>query len=174
MLNNFEKRIHKDNRGEHIKFFVKDEAILDGFKEVHEVFTTINHKGTLRGLHFQSNPDQQKIIKALNGLFNVRVVLKENEDYEANYTYKENINGYTVYYFDNVGLHDKPIFAPKGALLGYVSLEDNSIMLYVADENFDSKGDNGVHPFTEKLNINWNYDGEFIMSKRDKELSKSL
>ena len=54
---------------------------------------------------------------------------------------------------------------PAGAYLGYVSLEDDSRMLYIGDNNFNSEADDGRDPFS--LELDWGYDGEFILSKRD-------
>lgn len=144
-------KVFKDQRGLHMKFFENLPAEAEGFKNVREIFSTVNNKGTVRAFHYQGEPSpQQKIIKPLNGLFNVRVIdLKNNEIIE----------------YDNVGVESDPIFVKAGNMLGYVSLVEGSTMLYIADEEFVSELNYGVHP--KSFNVNWKFDGDLIMSERD-------
>ena len=72
---------------------------------------------------------------------------------------------YVVLNFHNQDINSDPIAVPAGAYLGYVSLEDDSRMLYIGDNNFNSEADDGRDPFS--LELDWGYDGEFILSERD-------
>lgn len=145
-------KIFKDERGFNMKFFESHLAKEDGFSEVKEVFATTNKKGVIRALHFQSQPKpQQKIIKPLSGNFNVRVVDMENKK---------------VIEYDNWNNQSDPIFVKEGNMLGYVALEEGSVMLYIADEEFSGELNHGVHPLS--FGIDWKFDGETIMSERDK------
>lgn len=168
--------IHKDNRGSHTKFFTKDSVQDFGLGEIHEIFITENNKNTLRGLHRQLGEDtQQKLVRAITGKFNVRVVIP------AEFTIPDGVldeadfveiaigdNGeYTVAYFDGVTPEHNPIFAPRGAFLGYVALEDESRMLYMADGNFNGALDDGFNPHS--LDIDWGVEPDLlVMSERDK------
>lgn len=135
----------------HMKFFENLNAEELGFKNVREIFSTINNKGTVRAFHFQGSPrPQQKIVKPLSGLFNVRVIDLENKE---------------VIEYNKVNRESDPIFVKAGNMLGYVSLEDNSTMLYVADEEFVAELNHGVNPHS--FDVNWNFDGEMIISERD-------
>lgn len=147
-----ENKIHSDFRGFNMKFFEKHIAESFGFKEVKEVFATTNKKGVVRAFHWQSTPkSQQKIVKPLNGSFNVRVIDMENK---------------VVKEFNNWNNESDPIFVKEGNMLGYVALEDNSVMLYIADEQFISALNCGVNPLS--FNVNWNFNGEIILNERDK------
>lgn len=147
-----ENKIFKDQRGIHMKFFENLNAEKLGFKKVREIFTTINNKGTVRAFHYQGDPKpQQKIIKPLSGKFNIRVIDMESKN---------------VIEYNNWNSESEPIFIKAGNMLGYVSLEDNSTMLYIADEEFDSSLNFGVNP--NSFNVDWKYDGDLIMSERDK------
>lgn len=161
--------IHTDNRGKHVKFFTKDGIEGLNYGEIKEVFMTENNAGTLRGLHRQTGENyQQKIIKALSGKFNVRVVLPAGmaKDYNTDNAHEVIEHGpTTVLYYDDVTLDSDPIFAPKGALLGYVALEDNSRMLYLGDGPFNAQADDGFNP--NSLYIDWGYEGKITMSERD-------
>lgn len=144
-------KVFKDERGLHMKFFENLPAEAEGFKNVREIFSTVNNEGTVRAFHFQGQPNpQQKIVKPLSGRFNVRVIDLENKK---------------VIEYDNVNRESDPIFVKAGNMLGYVSLEDNSTMLYIADEEFVSELNFGVHP--NSYNVDWKYDGEIVMSERD-------
>ena len=144
-------KVFKDERGLHMKFFENLPAEAEGFKNVREIFSTVNNEGTVRAFHFQGQPNpQQKIVKPLSGRFNVRVIDLENKK---------------VIEYDNVNRESDPIFVKAGNMLGYVSLEDNSTMLYIADEEFVSELNYGVHP--NSYNVDWKYNGEIVMSERD-------
>lgn len=147
-----ENKIFKDQRGTHMKFFENLNAEELGFKKVREIFTTINNKGTVRAFHYQGNPKaQQKIVKPLSGKFNIRVIDMENKK---------------IISYDNWGYESNPIFVKSGNMLGYVSLEENSTMLYVADEEFVGDLNFGVNPFS--FDVDWKYEGDLIISERDK------
>lgn len=169
---------HKDDRGSHIKFYTKASGEQVGFGAIHEAFITSNNKGTLRGLHRQLGENtQQKIIKAITGKFNVRVVIPDNVEY-----YKETMDdccshvvkdGFKVFHFDHIGFNSNPIMVPAGALLGYVSLEDDSKMLYLADNDFKADEDDGFSPYS--LDIDWGFPIEnVVMSIRDAESPKLI
>lgn len=146
-------KIFVDNRGYHMKFFQEALANDVGFNKVKEVFTTINKEGVVRAFHYQSNPKpQQKIIKPLSGLFNIRVIDMENKK---------------VIEYNNCNSISDPIFIKEGDMLGYVALEDDSIMLYIADEDFYGEHNTGVNPMS--FQVDWKYKGDLIISERDKE-----
>lgn len=146
-------KVFSDERGLNMKFFQEHEAKKEGFNEVKEVFATVNKKGVVRAFHLQAKPSpQQKIVKPLNGRFNVRVVDMENKVLEE---------------YDNWDKHSDPIFVKAGNMLGYVALEEDSVMVYIADEEFIGALNSGVHP--QSFNVDWKYPGELIISERDQK-----
>lgn len=165
--------IHSDDRGKHSKFFVDQKANKLGFGEVKEVFMTTNNKGALRGLHRQTGlKSQQKLIKVVNGSFNVRLFIPNDKNVIIsnqldNVTKVTKVPKGIVLSYNNMDEMSDPIFAPEGALLGYVSLEDNSKMLYLADADFNASEDEGYQPIVDW--IDWGYDlDKIIVSDRDK------
>lgn len=167
-------KTHSDDRGEHSKFFIGSILEESGFNQVSEIFTTKNNYGTLRGMHRQlGEHTQQKVIKVMSGRFNVRVLLNVNymKSYRP-YLFNEDVvienynDDFLLLSYDNVDENSDPIFIPIGSYLGYVSLEDNSKMLYICDNDFNSNEDDGVNPITSE--IDWNFNGDdFILSERD-------
>lgn len=149
-------KIFTDERGFNMKFFEEHLAKEKGFNDVKEVFATVNGKGVIRAFHFQSKPKpQQKIVKPLSGSFNIRVIDMENS---------------VVLDYDNWNNQSDPIFVKEGNMLGYVSLEENSVMLYIADEEFQANLNSGVHPMS--FGVDWNYHGELVISDRDQVAEK--
>lgn len=145
-------KIFSDYRGFNMKFFESEIAEEYGFNKVKEVFATTNKKGVVRAFHWQSAPKpQQKIVKPLYGSFNIRVVDNENNK---------------LIEYDNWTNESDPIFVKEGNMLGYVALEENSVMLYIADEEFVGELNSGVNPMS--YDVDWKYDGEIIINDRDK------
>lgn len=150
-------KVFEDMRGYNMKFFEKHIAKEEGFKEVKEVFATVNKKGVVRAFHFQSQPKpMQKIVKPLSGKFNVRVIDMENKE---------------VLVYNNWGPTSDPIFVKEGNMLGYVSLEENSVMVYIADEEFVGELNSGVNPMS--YGVDWDFDGELILNEKDKNAEKA-
>ena len=149
-------KIFEDERGFNMKFFEEHLAKEKGFNDVKEVFATVNKKGVVRAFHYQSIPKpQQKIVKPLSGTFNVRVIDMENK---------------VVREYDNWGVTSEPIFVKEGNMLGYVALEDDSVMIYIADEEFVGELNSGVSPFS--FGVDWNYLGRLVVSERDQQAEK--
>lgn len=146
-------KIFTDHRGYNMKFFEQLIAKDLGFKEVKEVFATTNRKGVVRAFHYQKSPQpMQKIIKPLSGRFNVRVIDMENKK---------------VVEYNNLNSSADPIFVKEGNLLGYVALEENSTMLYIADEVFVGELNSGVNPHS--FGVDWKFNGNLIINDRDKD-----
>jgi dTDP-4-dehydrorhamnose 3,5-epimerase len=169
---------HIDLRGSHMKFFTHDTASENGFNDVKEVFMTTNIKHVLRGLHRQTGDfPQQKIIKVVNGKFNVRVVypaVHKNVVY-SNHATKTitTTNNDTIVYFDNWTADLPPILVPNFALLGYLALEDDSKMLYIADNIFSKNDDEGYNAFDPAFSIDWGTEQKNIYQNERDRFSKN-
>lgn len=167
---------HDDNRGSHTKFFTMDSAYKAGFNNVHEIFMTTNNKYTLRGLHRQGGlVPQQKIIKPVNGHFNIRIVFPRKDvqplpTIDRSFDEIKSTDKYVIEMYNNIGEEYEPIYVPEGALLGYVALENNSKMIYIGDNNFSGQDDEGYNAFDKEFNIDWGVDKDLITaSDRDLE-----
>lgn len=155
---------HGDLRGAHVKLYgsVPENLLIEGF-EVREVFMTKSHKNVIRGLHFQEGAPQSKIITPLTGSIQVNVVYLD-----PNHEKFSEVENYTLKSSDNTRL-----YVPGMCGLGYRVLEDNTNVLYIANEHFVSGADTGIDPFDSELDTYWgeNISRETaIMSDRDKEL----
>lgn len=117
----------EDNRGAHIKYYT---SLDDDFK-VDEVYATWNKKYTLRGYH--GSKKQRKKIKVLNG--SVRLILID-------------LNDDLIKIYDKVDNTKDPIFVDLNCFVGYLSLEDDTIVSYVVSGNFSPEYELTYSPLT--------------------------
>lgn len=127
-----------DNRGAHIKYFVNHEDI-----KIDEVYCTINHKNTLRGLH--SSLNQTKFIQVLAG--SIRLVILENEEFTI---------------LDNVTNTTPAIHIPVGVWVGYLAKEDNTIVNYIVNGEYNKENDLSLSPLSYDVNKIWGIKKEDI------------
>ena len=118
-------------------------------------------KGVLRGLHFQINYPQDKLVRVVSGeVFDVAVDLREDSE-----TYGKWFG--VVLSAEN----KKQFFIPKGFAHGFVSLEDETIMLYQCEGAYDKETDTGVLFNDPEIGIEWPIEEkDAIHSERDLQL----
>jgi len=160
-----ENSVHYDVRGSHRKFFGKtpEKIEVPGF-EIKEVFMTTNNKNTIRGMHFQSDVPQPKIIKLITGPKEgllVRVLCCDETLPEFGEVREYNLTVET----------EERLYVPGKWALGYRALEDYTKVLYLAGADFSPGGDTGIDPFDTELPLNWGITKEeALLSPRDLEL----
>ena len=118
-------------------------------------------KGVLRGLHFQMQHDQAKLVRVVCGeVFDVVVDLRKQSD-----TYLQWIG---------LNLSDenkRTVFIPEGMAHGYLALRDNTHMIYKLSNYYQPELEAGIRYDDPTINIRWPIlDIPFILSKRDDEL----
>ena len=139
---------YKDDRGWFGRAYCENE-----FKSIrfNERFVQINHsfnaqKGTLRGMHFQKHPyGETKLIRCITGkVFDVAVDLRKDSP--------------TFLQWEGVELsaeNKRMILIPKGFAHGFITLEDNTELLYNHTEFYIPEADTGFHYNDSRANINW-------------------
>lgn len=110
--------------------------VFEEFKICEVSIVQNTHSRTLRGLHFQDEPRaESKVIQCLSGkVFDVVVDLRQDSA-----TYKE-------YLALEIGLecHYQGLFIPKGCAHGYLTLEENTTLLYFMNEIYSPEHSNGI------------------------------
>lgn len=140
-------RVNLDERGGLVKDFSKEMFAHQGFSyEIKEAFFTINRKGTLRGIHFQRIKQQGKLITCLTGkvscvVVDLRYDSKTFKKWERHILSQDN---------------HKEILLPGGCGLGYLVLEDDTIVSYKCDEFFYPEYDDVIQWNDAELGIDWN------------------
>ena len=128
--------ISRDERGVFQKIYNHDEFQEDGIEmEFKEQYFTCSNKNVLRGMHFQLPPhDQSKLITCLTGsVLDVFLDLRKNS---ATYGQTD-----SIILSEDSGVS---VFLPIGIAHGFLSLEDNSGMLYNTSSVYNPHSDSGI------------------------------
>lgn len=151
---------HKDDRGHFVKTF--DEETFKEYgvpTEFAQIDQSKSKKGVLRGLHFLNNYPQGKLVNVPYGkIFDVAVDLRENSK-----TYGK------WYGLELSSDNNKMFYIPAGFAHGFLSLSDDSIILYHCTTKYIPNNDYGIKWDDEDINIDWPLDkvGDLIISEKD-------
>lgn len=151
-----------DDRGYFMKNFERE--ILDKYIAFspYEIFFSKSKKGTIRGMHFQYNNPQDKLVFVVCGsIYDVAVDLRKNtktpKSWEGFWLSDEN---------------HKMVYIPRGFAHGFQALEDNTVVAYVCGSKYDASSDTGVSWEDRELAINWPIQNinELTISEKDRKL----
>lgn len=153
----------EDERGNFIKYFERDIYSENGIEfNIFESFETTSKKGTIRGLHFQTNNPQAKLVRVSYGkILDVAVDLRKDSEtfgkYHSLILSQEN---------------KKSFYIPKGFAHGFICLSDIAIVSYMCDGKYSSETDGGIIWNDNELNIDWKLSNmeKIIVSDKDKKL----
>ena len=154
----FKSDIYRDKRGCFNKIYHQDTFKRKGVNiDVKEQFYTVSNKDVLRGMHFQLPPyNHEKLVSCLSGsILDVVLDLRKSSDTYGKFDVFE-LNG-------NDGSN---IYIPSGMAHGYLSLEDNSGVLYSTSAVHKVEADSGI--LWNSFDFNWRCE-KLIISKRDQE-----
>lgn len=152
---------HSDHRGTFTKTFNREnfESKKINF-EVKESYYTVSKKHTIRGMHFQLPPyDHDKLVYVAQG--EALDVIIDLRTYSS--TYGE------VFSVNLSEKNHKSIFIPKGLAHGFLSLEDNTIMIYNVSSEYNPEADSGI--LFDSFNFEWNVENP-LLSSRDQSFVK--
>lgn len=157
-------QMHRDNRGYFMESF--NERRLQELGLTHQ-FVQDNRSvnveaGTLRGLHFQTEPKAQvKLVSAPYGaVYDVAVDIRPGSPTFGRWTgvILSETNGYQL-------------FIPAGFAHGYCTLVPNSQLFYKVDEYYSPENDGGIAWDDPDLAIRWPT-VQPILSEKDKRLPR--
>ena len=149
----------EDERGVFFKTFT-DEVLakIGASSRFAEEFFSTNRLGALRGLHYQrEEASQAKLVTCMRGrIFDVLVDLRKSSP-----TFGKHIT------LDLSGKNLHTLFVPHGFAHGFLTLEDDSIVVYRADRPYSPKDERGIVYNDSKLAISWPVIGRIIVSSKD-------
>ena len=151
-----------DKRGGFTKSFEKDIYQEAGITfNLNETFTSFSMKNVIRGLHFQLNNPQAKLVSVVSGkVWDVIVDLRPNSETYLHWAANELSS-------DN----HLSFYIPRGFAHGFASLEENTIMLYQCDGKYDKESDTGIRFDDKDIGIEWPINvNQAIYSDRDLKL----
>jgi dTDP-4-dehydrorhamnose 3,5-epimerase len=151
----------QDERGGFFKLF--DESLVTQRQfntSLKEEFYTTSRKGVIRGLHYQINKPQAKLIWCFKGeVFDVLVDLRRKSP-----TFGKWVS--LILSEEN----RKIVYIPRGVAHGFLALAEDSRMLYQADAPFSPKDERGIYYADATLSIPWPKIGcEYVLSAKDKK-----
>lgn len=154
-----------DIRGSFTKDYSREIFSENGIKhELAEVFYTTNHKGVLRGMHFQRERQQPKLVRCISGhVYDVIVDLRPESP-----TFKRWLG------FDLIGEKCNELLVPGGCAHGYLVLE-TSVVSYKCAEKFYPEFDSGIAWDDPDIAIDWRLEKiggaeKLIIAEKDKKM----
>jgi dTDP-4-dehydrorhamnose 3,5-epimerase len=150
-----------DNRGYYLKSFEKKVFLDHGidFNIVQVSHSFNQEKGTVRGMHFQTEPFAQgKLVLCIKGkVFDVAVDLRKNSP-----TYGE------WFGLELSEKNKKVLYIPKGFAHGFQTLVDNTEFLYYISEPYSKEHESGVKWNDPTFAIKWSLEPTVISDKDSK------
>jgi dTDP-4-dehydrorhamnose 3,5-epimerase len=153
-----EPRVHADERGFFVETFSRDAWAQIG---VDVEFLQHNHsrssRGTLRGLHFQTEPGQAKLLRCPRGaILDVAVDLRR-----GSLTYGE----WEAHVLDDVKHHQ--LFVPVGFAHGFAVLSEVADVSYLVSSLYDPATEAGIAWDDPDVGVEWQVT-EPLLSERDR------
>jgi len=158
LIENFQ---NQDVRGVFVKTFNRNLFEKHNIKDLNfrEMYYSVSHQNTIRGMHFQLPPHAHaKLIYLTSGsALDVLVDLREEK---GNY-------GKVITIL--LETHKHALYIPAGIAHGFKALEDDTVIIYNQTQEYNRDNDTGIN--YRSINYNWGTD-EPIVSERDKNLPK--
>ncbi len=153
-----EPQVHGDERGFMVESFSRDAWAALG---VDTPFVQHNHsrsaKGTLRGIHFQTEPGQAKLVRCARGsILDVAVDLRR-----GSLTYGQ----WEAHVLDDV--KHRQLFVPVGFGHGFAVLSDVADVTYLVSSLYDPATEAGIAWDDPGVGVEWQVTDP-LLSERDK------
>ncbi|PIE90103.1 MAG: dTDP-4-dehydrorhamnose 3,5-epimerase [Acidobacteria bacterium] len=151
--------VHRDPRGYffeayHHEHFSRSGLTMD-FVQDNQSFSS---KGTLRGLHYQINQAQDKLVRVLSGeIFDVAVDIR--------------LGSPTFGQWESIVLsaeNQKQFLIPKGFAHGFQVLSDTAEILYKCSDYYAPQHERGILWSDPEIDIDWPIDNPLLSSRDEK------
>jgi len=155
---------HSDPRGEFMETYERDAfrsaGIVADFVQDNQSMST--RRGTIRGLHFQTDPAAQaKLVRVLQGeIFDVAVDLRDDSPTYGHWCGAE-------LSADN----GRALFVPRGFAHGFCTRADDTIVAYKVDAPYSKGHEGGIVWNDVTISVDWPVnDRDVLLSERDRAL----
>ena len=141
-----EPTVHGDDRGYFFGSYnendLKEEGINLKFVQENQ---SMSKKGVLRGLHFQINHPQGKLVRVLKGrAFDIAVDLRKGSSTFGKWHGEELTEE-----------NKKQFYVPEGFAHGFLALSDTVEFLYKVTDFYHPNDEGGIYFLDKTLNIAW-------------------
>ena len=155
-----EPKVFEDERGYFFESFrqyqLKEEGIDVKFVQDN---VSKSYKGTIRGLHYQIESPQDKLVSCLRGeILDVAVDIRKESSTFGNYVA-----------FKLSEKNHRSLLVPKGFAHGFSVLSDEAIVSYKCSDYYNKEGERGIRWDDPLIRINWDVSRP-ILSDKDKKL----
>tara|TARA_B100002019_G_scaffold224376_1_gene197305 strand:- start:194 stop:739 length:546 start_codon:yes stop_codon:yes gene_type:complete len=153
--------LYKDSRGFFYESFREDKFCDQVGKSIE--FKQDNHsgsdKGVLRGLHYQINKPQGKIIRVISGkIFDVAVDLRKSSPGFGKWIGTELSSE-----------NNEQIWIPEGFAHGFLTISDHTEVLYKSTNLYSPENERCILWNDDSLDIKWPLSNEPIVSEKDRK-----
>ena len=156
-----EPKVFEDSRGYFFEAYNKNKfqelGLNYDFVQDNQSYST---KGVLRGLHFQKQFPQAKLVRVLEGeVFDVAVDLRKDS------------STYGKWYGVKLSAENKKMFMiPRGFAHGFLVLSDTAVFSYKCDDFYHPNDEGGIMYNDPDIGVEWPKIGaEYILSEKDKK-----
>ena len=141
-----EPAVHGDSRGYFMETYSKRDMEEAGFDiEFVQDNQSMSTKGVLRGLHFQINYPQTKLVRALHGsVFDVAVDMRPGSE-----TYGK------WFGVELTAENKKQFLIPKNFAHGFLVLSDEAEFCYKCDDFYHPNDEGGIAWNDPKIGVEW-------------------
>ncbi|MCP9290074.1 dTDP-4-dehydrorhamnose 3,5-epimerase [Gracilimonas sediminicola] len=155
-----EPQVFEDDRGYFFEAYRKSELKKAGI-DVDFVQDNVSksYKNTVRGLHYQIQNPQDKLVQCLKGsILDVAVDLRQDSPSFGNYVA-----------FKLSDVSKRMLFIPKGFAHGFSVLSDEAIVAYKCSDYYNAEGERGVRWDDPLIRVHWDVSRP-ILSEKDRTL----
>lgn len=155
-----EPNVFEDDRGYFFEAY-RESSLQDAGIDEHFVQDNVSksYHNTIRGLHYQIENPQAKLVQCLSGtILDVAVDIRIGSKSFGNYV--------------AIKLSDvskRMLFIPKGFAHGFSVLSDEAIVAYKCSDYYNNEGERGIRWDDPTIRINWDVDRP-ILSDKDRKL----
>ena len=160
-MRNIQTQAFGDNRGYFMETFKKNDYAAAGIdKEFVQDNESSSTKGVLRGLHFQTNHTQGKLVRVTHGeVFDVAVDVRPNSD-----TFGQWVGVVLSSEKKNM------FYIPEGFAHGFLVLSDTAEFVYKCTDVYDPTSEGGIPWNDETIAVEWpKLDVPYKTSEKDKK-----
>jgi dTDP-4-dehydrorhamnose 3,5-epimerase len=153
-------RIYNDDRGFFVERYQMERFSAHGIPQLVQDNHSRSKPGVIRGLHYQTNPNQGKLVGVIRGrIWDVAVDLRRDSSHFGKW--------------ESIELNDSSgdlLWIPPGFAHGFCVLGDESAdVLYKVDSGYNPKGEGGIRFDDPDLKISWPVSSP-IVSARDRTM----
>jgi dTDP-4-dehydrorhamnose 3,5-epimerase len=141
-----EARCFPDERGFLLQSHVRSDLERQGIPgDFPQAIQSRSKLGVVRGLHFQWEPPQGKLVRCVHGsIFDVVVDLRIGSPTLGDHLAVE-----------MTGENHRVLWVPPGFGHGFMALEEGSVVLYACTSEWNPRGESGILWNDEALSIAW-------------------